>query len=201
MKKLLHVGCGLSTIKDLPTIFQDGSWQEVRFDIDEEVNPDILGTLLDMEAVESGSVDAIYSSHNIEHVYYHEVLLVLKEFKRILTDDGLAIVACPDIGLICELALQDGLDAPLYQSSSGPITPLDIIYGHSASIKTGATYMAHKTGFDIKLLAKRFRQAGFGNLHGKRLKPRKELLFVASKRRVSDKEIIQKFDDFGKGRA
>ena len=32
-----------------------------------------------MSAVETNSVDAIYSSHNIEHVFPHEVPIVLKD--------------------------------------------------------------------------------------------------------------------------
>tara|TARA_B110000008_G_C16612067_1_gene420898 strand:+ start:309 stop:419 length:111 start_codon:yes stop_codon:yes gene_type:complete len=35
-----------------------------------------------MSLVETGSVDAIYSAHNIEHVYPHEVPIVLNEFYR-----------------------------------------------------------------------------------------------------------------------
>ena len=180
MKKLLHVGCGQETLKNLPKAFQNGDWQEVRFDIAEEVKPDIIGTLLDMSAVEDGSVDLVYSSHNIEHVFYHEVPKVLLEFKRVLNDDGFAIIACPDLQLICELTLQGDLDAPLYNSVSGPITALDVFYGHSESIEQGCTYMAHKTGFDLKLMAKRLKEAGFGNFRGKRIRGRKELLFVAS---------------------
>jgi len=44
-------------------------WKEIRLDIDPANAPDILGTMLDMPAVADGSVDAIYSSHNIEHLY------------------------------------------------------------------------------------------------------------------------------------
>ena len=40
-----------------------------------------------MSAVADKSVDAIFSSHNIEHVYPHEVEKVLKEFLRVLSDD------------------------------------------------------------------------------------------------------------------
>jgi len=199
MKKLLHVGCGQATLNNLPEVFQGGTWQEVRFDIDEEVKPDIIGTLLDMKEIETCSVEALYSAHNIEHVYYHEVLPVLKEFHRVLTDDGFALIACPDVQLICELALKKGLDAPLYRSPSGPISALDIMYGHGGSIKLGHTFMAHKTGFDLKLLAKRLSQAGFGNLYGKRVRTRKELLFVASKTKIPNEEMLKKFHEFADG--
>ena len=92
MKTFLHVGCGpqyKSGIKG----FDNDNWKEIRFDIDEKVNPDIVGTLLDMSEVETGSVDAIYSSHNIEHVYPHEVPIVLREFHRVLNDDGMVVLS------------------------------------------------------------------------------------------------------------
>ena len=46
---------------------------EIRFDIDSSVKPDIVGSMTDMSAIISGGFDAIYSSHNIEHLYAHEV--------------------------------------------------------------------------------------------------------------------------------
>jgi len=53
----------------IPEAFQGAEWQEIRLDIDPVNEPDIVGSMLDMAAVESESVDAIYSAHNIEHVY------------------------------------------------------------------------------------------------------------------------------------
>ena len=79
MKTFLHVGCG-PNYKDKIKGFNNEMWKEIRFDIDETVNPDIIGTLTDMNSVETGSMDAVYSSHNIEHIYPHEVPIALKEF-------------------------------------------------------------------------------------------------------------------------
>ena len=79
MKSFLHVGCGPKH-KDQTTIgFNTDEWQEIRFDIDESVQPDLVGTMTDMSSVESESVDALFSSHNIEHLYPHEVPVALKE--------------------------------------------------------------------------------------------------------------------------
>jgi hypothetical protein len=71
---MLHVGCGSATLAKLPPGFRDGSWSEVRLDINPAVKPDIIGTITDMPDVPSGSMDAVYSSHNIEHVYTHDVI-------------------------------------------------------------------------------------------------------------------------------
>ena len=74
-RRLLHIGCGPKRKYQTLPAFQSDDWQEVRFDIDESVAPDIIGTMTDMSAVEAGSVDALFSSHNIEHLYPHEVPL------------------------------------------------------------------------------------------------------------------------------
>jgi len=66
-------------------------------DIDPSVAPDIVGTMTDMSAVATASIDAIFSSHNIEHLYPHEVPIALAEFLRVLKDDGFAVVTCPDL--------------------------------------------------------------------------------------------------------
>jgi len=121
LKKVLHVGCGQATIATMTPGFQSG-WEEVRFDINPEVRPDIVGTITDMAAVPTASVDALYSSHNIEHVYAYQVGQVLREFRRVLKPDGFVVVACPDIETVAGFVAQGKLTEPLYVSPSGPIT-------------------------------------------------------------------------------
>ena len=100
MKTFLHVGCGPQN-KSHINGFNNDNWKEIRFDIDKNVNPDIVGTLTDMRLVGTGSVDAIYSSHNIEHIYPHEVEVALREFYRVLKDDGMVVLRCPDLQSVC----------------------------------------------------------------------------------------------------
>ena len=52
MKTFLHVGCG-PLDKSYCLGFEDNSWEEIRLDIDEKVNPDIIGSLTDMNSVAS----------------------------------------------------------------------------------------------------------------------------------------------------
>ena len=59
------------------------------------------------------------------------------------------------------MILDGGLDNVAYTSPAGPITPLDMLFGHSASITRGHLYMAHKTGFTCASLGRRFVDAGF----------------------------------------
>ena len=89
-KKFLHVGCGPQTKKGLKGVDSE-DWREIRFDINEKVDPDIVGTMTDLDMIKSGSFDAIYSSHNSEHLFAHEVTIALKEFNRILREDGFVV--------------------------------------------------------------------------------------------------------------
>jgi len=161
MPTLLHVGCGPKR-KDRTTAgFNTPDWTEIRLDIDPAVRPDVTGTMTDMSAVASASVDAVFSSHNIEHLYPHEVPLALAEFRRVLRDDGYAVITCPDLQSVAALVAQDRLTEPAYVSPAGPIAPLDILYGHRAAMQRGNLFMAHRCGFTRKVLDATLRAAGF----------------------------------------
>lgn len=163
-RKLLHVGCG-SKRKDATTpAFNTPEWTEIRLDIDPSVSPDIVGTMTDMAAVGTGSVDAVFSSHNIEHLFVHEVPIAFAEFKRVLAPDGFLIVTCPDLQAVAALIAEDKLTDTAYNSPAGPIRPIDIVFGHSPSIARGNRFMAHHCGFSRKVLAATLRAAGFAKI-------------------------------------
>lgn len=181
-RTILHVGPGhRNNGAKLPAAFQGSDWQEIRLDIDPANEPDIVGSMLDMAAVQDASVDAIYSAHNIEHVYAHEVPQVLKEFLRVLKPEGFLVVTCPDLQTVCQLVAEDKLGDAAYTSPAGPITPLDILYGHGAALAAGHHYMAHKTGFTLKTLTQALHTAGFATSAGKRRLRGLDLWVVASK--------------------
>lgn len=190
MKKLLHVGCGPLTKRNMTPGFNSDDWNEVRLDIDPAVKPDIIGTMLDMRGVDSQSVDALYSSHNLEHVFPHEVPVVLAEFLRVLKPDGFVVLTCPDLQCVCEAVVSDRLLEPLYESTVGPISPIDILYGHRAAIAQGRHYMAHKCGFTYKTLCSSFEEAGFGSYVGGRRPEFFDLWLMAYK---TDTELTQEF--------
>ena len=158
----LHVGCGPKHIDHTP--FWGKQWKETRLDIDASVDPDVVGTMTDLSSVSDQSMDAVFSSHNIEHLYPHEVPLALSEFKRVLKPDGFILVTCPDLKSVCGLVAEDKLAEPAYQSGKGPIAPIDILYGHRASMQNGNLYMAHRCGFTVKVLSATFENAGFSSL-------------------------------------
>ena len=155
----LHVGCGPKRAEQTP--FAQHEWREIRMDIDPAVSPDVLGTMTDISSITSESVDAIFSSHNIEHLYPHEVPKALAEFLRVLRPGGFALITCPDLRSVCQLIADDRLTEAAYTSPAGPIAPLDILYGHRASMSAGNLYMAHRCGFTEKVLAGTLQAAGF----------------------------------------
>ena len=161
MKTFLHVGCG-SKHKDGTTKgFNTSEWKELRVDINEIDNPDIIGSMLNMSAVADASIDAIFSSHNIEHLYPHEVPLALAEFIRVLKPEGFVVITCPDLQSVCALIAEDKLTDPAHSSPAGPITPLDILYGHRPSMAAGNLFMAHRCGFTQKVLMGTLQAFGF----------------------------------------
>lgn len=165
IKTFLHVGCGPKH-KDQTTrgFAAQGEWHELRLDIDAGVAPDVVGTMTDMSAVQDGSVQAVFSSHNIEHLYPHEVPVALAEFERVITDDGFVVITCPDLKSVCALVAEDKLTDPAYTSPAGPIAPIDILYGHRPPMARGNLYMSHRCGFTQKVLAGTLQAAGFGSV-------------------------------------
>jgi len=190
MKTLLHVGCGPEDKSDIKG-FDNDDWKEIRLDIDEDVNPDIVGTLTDMKLVETATVDAVYSAYNIDHIYAHEVPIALGEFYRVLKDDGLVIIKCPDLQSVAEAVAQDKLLDTLYVSPIGPISAIDIMYGNRQEISEGNTYMEKKVGFTYTALDGSFFDAGFKTRYGGRSQNAWELMLVAFKQKKSEEEIIK----------
>ena len=188
--KFLHVGCGPKTKASTTRAFNSDEWEEIRFDIDEKVKPDITGTMTDMSSVESGSVDAIYSSHNIEHLYPHEVGIALQEFHRVLKDDGFVMLTCPDLQSVCKLVAEDKLTEPAYTSPAGPIAPIDMLYGFRPSMAAGNLYMSHRSGFTQKTLIGTFKHFGFESVAGARREKYFDLFCLASKKKLPEDELV-----------
>lgn len=164
LRTVLHVGCGVYRPDALPQLFRDGGWREVRLDLDPAARPDIVASITDMGMVESGSVDAVYSSHNLEHLDRHQVPRALAEFHRVLRPDGLCMVNVPDLTQVLDALKTRAPEETLYMSPSGPINALDILYGHGPALAGGMHYMAHRTAFTGDMLDAALRAAGFAEV-------------------------------------
>lgn len=164
-KQVLHVGCGEKRKDSMPSIFQSDAWAEIRLDIDPDVKPDVVASMLEMTDVKTDTMDALWSSHNIEHLYWHDVPTAFSEFFRVIKPGGFVYITCPDILEIAKKIVEKGsLNAPIYQSNAGPITSMDVLYGHYPSMKAGNLFMAHRCGFTTLDLGRGLHKAGFRNI-------------------------------------
>ena len=144
-----------------------------------------------MSSVSTESVDAVFSSHNIEHLYPHEVPVALSEFLRVLKPEGFAVITCPDLQSVCALVAEDKLTEPAYTSPAGPITPLDILYGYHPSMAKGNLYMAHRCGFTEKVLTATLQSSGFKRVASlKRGVPYFDLWALATKADLNEQELL-----------
>jgi SAM-dependent methyltransferase len=168
MKSFLHVLSGGTPQSEIQG-FNVDDWQEVRLDNRPGIDVDIEGSIHDLSKVPTASVDAVYSFHNIVYLYAHEVVTVLKEFKRVLKEDGIVVLSCPDLQSTCEAIVADKLLDPLFNNTVGtPIAPIDILYGIRGNQALGITNMAHKCGFTYSSLLGVFSEAGFASFFGGR---------------------------------
>lgn len=195
MKALLHVGCGYLKKSDLKG-FDNDDWDETRLDIDEDVNPDVVGNLTNLSMFDAGSFDAIYSAYSIDFIHPHEVPIAFSEFHRVLKQDGLIVVRCADIQRVCELVAQDKLLETIYESPVGPVSPIDMLYGNRKQIAKGNKHMTKKGGFTYSVLNNSLGEAGFQIRYGGRIKNSWALAIVAFKQKKSEEEIKRMADPF-----
>ena len=189
-KTFLHVGCGPKRKDSTTRGFNRPEWTELTLDVDQSVKPDIVGSMTDMSAVSAGTVDAIFSSHNIEHLFVHEVAVALAEFRRVLKSDGFVVLTCPDLQGIAELIAADRLTDAAYTSPAGPIRPVDMLFGFSPSIAAGNRYMAHHCGFTKKVLIATLQAAGFASVAAaRRPHPFYDLWAVASVQALPEEQL------------
>jgi len=164
--RVLNAGCGPASPRSLHACFQRPDWGETRIDIDPRVEPDIVGSVVDLTRdIADMTFDAVWTSHNLEHLRAHEVKGALAEFYRILKPTGFMFVTCPDLEAVARHLLAKGLEAEAYMSASGAISAIDMIFGHSASIERGNDFMAHRTGFSVERLGRLGLEAGFVEAH------------------------------------
>ena len=96
----------------------------------------------------------------------------------------------------CKLISEDKLTEAAYNSPAGPITPLDILYGHRQSISQGNEYMAHKTGFTKKSISNSLVEAGFQGIATKARSLHFELWAIAKKEKISEDKLLQLAKDY-----
>jgi SAM-dependent methyltransferase len=164
-KRVLNAGAGARSKHSLHAIFRNETWSEVRLDVNPATAPDVVASITNMRSFFSaGGFDAVWSSHSLEHLHGHEVPTALAEFRRVLKPDGFVLITCPDLEAVASALIDCGPDHVAYVSAIGPITPLDMLFGHSASLAAANRHMAHKTGFTAARLGRLLLDAGFATV-------------------------------------
>lgn len=154
MKIVLNLGAGKVNLQTQTQMFED--WRELKVDI-EELEPDIVSDIKTLENIEDNFADAIWASHVVEHMHWHDLPDVFGNMIRVLKPDGFAIIRVPDLSSIAD-RIKNNLLEPVYHTSSGiPICPIDMIYGYREYIadsdKNSAYAMMHKTGFTVQSMS------------------------------------------------
>lgn len=161
-RTVLHVGCGVPNPDKLHALFRGPEWREIRLDVNPTVQPDIVGSMTDMAMLPDISVDAVWSSHSLEHLYAHEVPQALAEFRRVLRPaTGFILLTLPDLTAIARLVAEGRGDEVIYQSSAGPVAGMDMLFGMRHLLAQGHYHMQHRNGFTQTMLEQALLQAGF----------------------------------------
>lgn len=190
-RKFLHVGCGHARKANAGPGFQSDDWIEVRLDIDPAAQPDIVGSMVDMSAVPTESVDGVFSSHSLEHIYAHELPIAMAEMRRVLKPEGVIVVTVPDLQSTARMIAEDRLLDTAYVSPGGPITPFDILYGYREYVGQGLPYMAHHGGFTLTTLMAALKAAQFSSIAGKRREALFDLWVLATKTPIPEEKLKQ----------
>jgi predicted SAM-dependent methyltransferase len=113
------------------------------------------------------SVQYIFASHVIEHVYRsNELPVLLSELRRVLQPGGVMRIIVPDIEKC--IRAYAGNDAQYFEERSktwawaaGCKTPLDHFLGYAGANQTLENFGGHKYGYDLQTLSLALSEAGF----------------------------------------
>ena len=182
-KLLVNLGSGPKRASRLPAMFAE--WREFRVDLDPGAAPDLVADITDLSAIKTGSVDAVWSAHAIEHLYLHQVKKALEEARRILAADGFLCLIVPDLQSIAGYLVNDRLLDVVYESAAGPVTAHDMLFGYGHDLALGHTHMAHKCGFTAGVMLQKLKEVRFAEIVLRR-RSNHELAAVACKRAPAD---------------
>ncbi len=157
LRTVLNLGCGNTPLPEVR--FPPSEWREIRVDASPSVNVDVVADITALPFGD-GSADGVCCLACLEHVPEGLVGAVLGEIHRVLRPGGELLLAVPDLRAIAQAIVDGQLVDVVEHAPSGPIRPLDMLYGH-AGYATLDPLMSHRTGFTAETLANWLRTVGF----------------------------------------
>ena len=123
------------------------------WDIEPRPEVDLIGDAAHMEQLADNSIEAIYTSHTLEHFHYGlngELVNVLREWYRVLQPGGQLLISVPNLQVLCWLYIQPSFTVfDRYKI-------MRIIFGGHIN-----EYDIHRAGLDPDILASYLQEAGF----------------------------------------
>lgn len=162
-KLVLNLGTGQVISRPLHKQFSGGDWFEVRVHPDPAMQPDIVASATDFQAIPDHQFDAIWASHQLQLFFPHELQLVFKEFYRVMKPESQFLCNMADMQTVSNYVAHGRLFEPLYDAAAGPIAPIDIMYGLRKTLER-QPHVAHRTAFTSKSIIDYLRAAGFTNI-------------------------------------
>jgi glycosyltransferase involved in cell wall biosynthesis len=153
-KTILNIGFGGVELKD--SLFTDDlpSYREITLDHNPKYSPDLNIDINDLSHIPNQYVDIVYLSHVLEHFHFFEVPILIKELLRITKPNGFVRVIVPNLKYVSNSLITGKLLNTLYESPSGPVSSMDVLFGHRHStFRDNNTYMIHKCGFTEEVFA------------------------------------------------
>ena len=121
------------------------------FDAREKEFVDHIGDAADLSRFSNGTFTMLYASHVLEHFpYLRQLVPTLKEWARVLTDDGQMLISVPDMDVLCRMFLDKKGLAPEER-----LHVMRILFGGQSN-----QYDFHYAGLNMEILTNYAQQAG-----------------------------------------
>jgi hypothetical protein len=143
----LHIGCGDIKLEGF-----------INVDIRKTIATDIVSPAWDINGIDPGTVDIIYSRHTLEHLDPNDARVALIHWFELLKEDGYIHVVVPDIEFhakqLLGLVRSGKFDDQIQHAYAG-------FWGWRDESRGGSKEDAHKWGYSEKMLFNELREAGF----------------------------------------
>lgn len=122
----------------------------------------------DLGSLPPAQFDAVYCFHHLEQHHKLDGVNVLRGFMHLLKPGGFAQVVATDVDSVMQRIARANVDVRtvLYQSSAGPVSIEELIYGACAQPdRPAAASGAHRSEFTPQSLCEALTRAGFAETH------------------------------------